>query len=120
MMEEIIALKNAVILQHEIIGIGNKRLHDGRTKLGMIKRAKQIANIMQQRTNHIFLVAAILKGAGRGLQAVFKAVNGKAAKIALQHFQMFHHPVGQGFGKFAKSGGNFLIVFLRPINHGVK
>ena len=97
MMEKIIALKHAVILQHEIILLGNKRLQYGGAQFGMIERAQKVTNIMQKRANDIFLITAIFMGAGRGLQAVLQAVNGKAAKIAFQHLQMGQHTIRQGF-----------------------
>src|SRR6056300_1230779 len=86
MVEEIIALKNAMVLQHEIISVRDKRFQNRCAQFGMVKSAKQIANVVQERANHIFIIAAIFNGACRGLEAVFKTVNGKATMVALEHF----------------------------------
>ena len=83
----------------------------------MIERAQKVTNIMQQGANDIFLITAILMGAGRGLQAVLQTVNGKAAKITLQHLQMASTRSGRVFEKSPKAA-KFFDNFFSAINHG--
>ena len=102
-VEEIIALKNRMVLQHEIILLADERLENRRRQLGMVKAAQEVANIVQECAHNIFVIAAIFMGARGGLQRMLIAVDSETAKIALQHFQMIHDPIGQGFRELPKS-----------------
>jgi uncharacterized protein (DUF58 family) len=66
----------------------------GMRNIGMVSRSKNVAHVMQEGTDHIFLITAIAKGAGCGLQAMFHPVHGKAAIVAIEHFKMGQDPVG--------------------------
>ncbi|MCY1436681.1 hypothetical protein D9M71_528120 [compost metagenome] len=61
----------------------------------MVIGAEGIADIVQQRADDVFLVLAILPGAGRGLQGMGQAVDGEAAAIAFQQFQVGEDAVRQ-------------------------
>src|ERR1700691_4546597 len=87
-MEEIISLEDAVMLDHPVMLLRDKGLHDGRRNVRMIVRAQRVADVVQQRTAHVFLVAARLVGAGRGLQAMLQAVDRKAAMVAAKQVEM--------------------------------
>jgi hypothetical protein len=54
----------------------------------VVRGAKNVADVVDQRTDHIFLIAAVPERAGGGLQAVLHAVDREAAAVAFQQPQM--------------------------------
>lgn len=71
------------------------RLKQSRRQFSMIGRRKCVADIMQQRANHIFVISAITLGTCCRLQAVFKPRHRKSAMVVFQKFKMRYHPIGQ-------------------------
>ena len=67
MVEEIMPLKNAMILHNPKNFFRHKWFQYRRSNVGMVGGAQRIANVMQQGHHHIFLVPAIAMGARRGL-----------------------------------------------------
>ncbi len=94
-VEEIIALEDAVMLEHPPVLFRDERLEHRRTKFGMIVRGQRVADIVQQRADDIFLVHAVAVRQRRRLQRMLHAVDREAAAIAFEQLQMRQHPVGQ-------------------------
>ncbi len=61
----------------------------------MIVAAQRVANIVKQRADHIFLVAAVAMRAGRGLDGMFQPVDREATIIAIEQAQMVDHALGE-------------------------
>jgi hypothetical protein len=95
-VKEVIALKNAVVLHHPQISFRDKGFENRRCDVRVIEGTQGIANIVQQRADHIFIVTPIAQSSGTGLQAMGETVHRKATEVAIEKFQMRHHPVRQG------------------------
>jgi hypothetical protein len=83
-MEEVVTLKNAVVLHEPMVLLRNERLDDNCRNICMIVRAQRIADVVQQSAGHILFVTAGLIRASRGLQAMFEAIDWEPAIIAFQ------------------------------------
>ncbi len=59
----------------------------------MIERAEAVANVMQQRADHVFVVAPVTQRQRSSLQGMAVAIDCKAAKVTIQQLQMVHYPV---------------------------
>ncbi|MPN41308.1 hypothetical protein SDC9_188851 [bioreactor metagenome] len=119
-MEEIVALEDAVMLDHPVVGFAHKGLENRGGNVGVVEGPEGIANVMQQGAHHILLVAAVAQRARGGLQGVGIAVHRKAAIVALQQPQMGHHPVGQTLCELCKLAADHLPVFTRAVLHAQK
>ena len=84
MMEEILPLKNSVILHNPKELFGNERLQYGGSNVWMVGSAERVANIVEQRHHDIIFTAPVAIGAGCGLQAMRQPIDRKAAIIARQ------------------------------------
>ncbi|MNN38561.1 hypothetical protein D3C81_1525660 [compost metagenome] len=116
-MKEVIPLKHPVLLDHPQIFGTDERLEYRSGNVRMVVRTQGVADVMQQGTNHIFLVAPVTKGTGGGLQRVGQAIHREAAEIAFQQFQVGHDPCGQLFGVGAEVGGDDRPIFLGTVLH---
>ncbi|MNJ35609.1 hypothetical protein D3C77_303590 [compost metagenome] len=94
-VEEVIALHDAVVLHHPEVLFADEGLEDRCGDVRVIVRAEGIADIVQQRANHVLLVLAIFPGQGGGLQRMGQAIDGKAAAVTLQQFQVGNDTVRQ-------------------------
>src|SRR5712692_9473682 len=56
-MEEVVSLKDAVLLHHPVILLRHERFQDRRRDIRMVEGAERIADVMQQRAYDILLVA---------------------------------------------------------------
>ena len=90
-----VALEDPVMLQHPVIFLADIWLEHGRGELGMIGDAENVADVMQQRTDDIFLVPAVAIGERRSLEAPLKTIDGEAAILAREQTQMRKDAVGQ-------------------------
>jgi hypothetical protein len=50
----------------------------------VVVAAQGVADVMQQRADHVLLVAAVTPGTAGGLQAWAQAVDGEAAKVTVE------------------------------------
>jgi hypothetical protein len=66
-MEEIIALKNSVMLDHPVIFCRDKRLQYHCCNIGMVRAAKGVANIMEQCADNVLFIFTCFSGAVGGL-----------------------------------------------------
>ena len=112
-VEEVIPLEDAVMLDHPMVLLRHEGLDDGGGDVGVIVRAERIADIVQQRADHIFLVPARLKRAGRGLQAVLQAIDGEPAVVAVEQFEMGDQTIRQLLREALQLTSDQLPVFLR-------
>ena len=96
-MPEVVALELAVVLDHEVVGLGHERLEDAGGDVGVAVRAERVADVVEQGAQHVLVVAAVALGAGRGLQAVLQPVDREAAVVELE---VAHQP-DDAFGDVA-------------------
>ena len=94
-VEEIIALEDAVVLHHPVVRIGHIGLEDCRGMLGMVRRRQLVADVMQEGANHVFLVAPVSMRARGRLQAVLEPVDRIASKIATKQLEVPQDAIGQ-------------------------
>ena len=82
-MKEVVALEDAVVLYHPVVGFADKGFEDGGCNVWVVKRAQGVANVVQQRTHHVLVITAVPQGARGGLQAMAVTVDGKAAIVTV-------------------------------------
>src|SRR5438067_6189591 len=58
-VEEIVALEDAVLLHHPVVLLRHEGLHDRRGDVRMVVGPEGVADVVQQRADHVFLVAAV-------------------------------------------------------------
>jgi hypothetical protein len=109
-MEEVVALEDAVVLHHPQVLGAHEGLQDGRRDVGMVEGAERVADVVQQRAGDVLVVAAVAQRAGRGLQRVRVAVDREAAVVALQDLQVLDHALGQGLREGHEFAGDDLPV----------
>ena len=76
-LEEVIALEDAVLLDHPGVGFRDERLQDCRAEAGAIPRARHVADIAEQCADHRLVVFAGLVGRRRGEQGVLHPIHRK-------------------------------------------
>jgi hypothetical protein len=77
-----------VLFHHPQILGADERLEDRGRDVRVVVGAKGVADVMQQRADHVLFIAAVAPGAGGGLQRVGQAVHREAAEITLQQLQV--------------------------------
>ena len=82
-VEEIIALEDAMVGDHPVQFLVDERLQDGRGDVGVVVAAQRVADVMKQGPDDILFALAGAVGAGGGLQAVLQPVDREAAIIAV-------------------------------------
>ena len=117
LVEEVVALKDAVVLHHPQVFGADKGLEDGGRDVRVVVAAQRVPNVVQQRTHHIFLVAPVAVRQRGGLQAVRQPVDWKAAAIAIEQAQVVEHAIGQLLRKGPRFGRNDGPVFYRAVGH---
>ncbi|MNO94166.1 hypothetical protein D3C76_857800 [compost metagenome] len=95
-----------MLFDHPEVLFADEGLEYGGGDVGMVVGAQGVADIMEQSTDHVFLVFAASVGEGGGLQGVGQAVHRKTAVIASEQFQVAEDAVGQGGGKVGEMAGN--------------
>ena len=116
-VEEIVPLEDAVIGDHPVIGLRDVGLQDRGGDVGVVGRSQRIADVMQERTDHIFFIPTVAQGAGRRLQAVLEPVDGVPAIVALQQLQVIEHPVREAALERLHLFGDQLPILRRRIDH---
>ena len=95
-VEKIVSLEQPVLLDHLEILRADEGLQDGRGDVRMVVGAEGVADVVQQRADDVFLVAAVLQREGGGLQAVRQPVHREAAEVAVEQPQVCQDAVRQG------------------------
>ena len=80
-------------------------------------RPRKIIHVNVNAARIEYVRAAIAVGSGGGLQAMGQAVDGKAAVVTVQQFQVRDHPIGQGLGELHELASDQLPVFLGAVLH---
>ncbi len=119
-VEEVVPLKDAVVLDHPVVLLGYEGLDDGGCNVRVIERTQRIPDVMQERADHIFFVAPGLMGAGRGLQAMFEAVDGEPAEVAAEQFEMCDEAIREPSREVRHLPSNQPPVFLGAFDHRAK
>ena len=83
-----------MVLADPVDFLGHEGLDDRRGHFGVVVAAQRVADVVQQRHDHILLVTAVAVRASRGLERVLEAAHGKAPEIAVEQAQVFEHAVG--------------------------
>jgi hypothetical protein len=110
-VEEIIALEDAVVLAHPVQLLVGEGLDDRRGNIRVIECAERVADVVKQRHHDIILRFPAAMGASRGLKRVLEAVDREPAIVAVEQLQMGQDPVGKALGireEMASDGGPVL------------
>ncbi len=83
-MEKIVALKDAVFVDHPMVFFRYERLQNGRADFWMIERAECVSDVVQQRAHNLFVVATVFQGERRGKQRMLETVDREAAVVAFE------------------------------------
>src|SRR3546814_17339424 len=75
------ALENTVMLHDPVILVLQEGFQDRRRDIGVVEGAERVADVVEQRHHHIFLVAPVAMRTPRRLQAMRKPVDRQAAII---------------------------------------
>src|SRR5262249_31607840 len=94
-MEEVVSLEDAVVLDDPVVLPGHERLEDDGRELGVIEGGQGVADVVHERAGHILVVAAVAVRPRRGLQAVRQPVDRVATGIPGEQGQVTEHAVGQ-------------------------
>src|SRR4029450_6591613 len=86
-VKEIIALEDAMMLDHPVELVVDEGLQDRRGDLGMIVGTKRVADIMQQGHDDVGLAFAATMGARCGLEAMLQPVDRKSPIVAVEPLQ---------------------------------
>ena len=81
---EVIALKNSVLGDHEMVGFTCEGFDHRRRNVRMVVRRERVADVVQQCTDDVFIVASVALRTGGGLQRMLEPGHRKAAVVALQ------------------------------------
>jgi hypothetical protein len=119
-VKEVVALEDAVVLHHPVVGLAHEGLQDGGGDVGVVEAAERVADVVQQRAHHVLLVAAVAQRAGGGLQRVGVAVDRKAAVVALEDLQVLDHAGGQAARELHELAADQLPVFARALLHALE
>ena len=83
----------------------------------MVAGPKGVADIVQQRADHIFLVAAVLQRPGGSLQTVLQPVDGIAAVVPAKQLHVLDKALGQPFHEAFHMIRNDAPVLSRGLRH---
>ena len=108
------------LLDHPVVGVGDERLEDRRRDVGVVVRAEDVADVVEQGAHDVLVVLAGAVGARRRLQRVLEAVDGEAAGVALEQPQVGEHAVGQPGGERQVVVGDDAPVQRRALGHRVE
>ena len=78
---EVVALELAMVLDHEVVGLGDERFDDASGNRWMVERAERVTDVVDQCAEYVLVVFAVFLGSCRRLQAVLQAVDREAAVV---------------------------------------
>ena len=88
MVEIVQTLEHRVICHHPVVTFRNIRLENYRSHIGVVRRAKQVAYVVKQGADDVFLISPIALRPSCGLQAMFEAADGEAAMVVIEQAQL--------------------------------
>ena len=105
-LEEVVALEDAVLLHHPVVRLGHEGLEDRGGDLRVIPRPQQVADVVQQRAHDVLLVLARLVCASVALSSrVLQPVDGVAAAFVFaQQPELREHAVRAAWPRMACDG----------------
>ena len=98
-MAEVVALEGAVVLDHPMQVVGKMRAQHRGSQLGVIGRGQVVADVVEERGQHIEVVAPGSLGPGGGLKAVGQPVHGEPTRIVAQPTELLEHRLAQRHGR---------------------
>src|SRR3546814_11901775 len=101
-------LENTVMLHDPVILFRQEGFQDRRRDIGVVEGAERVADVVEQRHHHIFLVAPVAMRTRRRLQAMRQPVDRKAALTAPEHLQMREDETGRATGR--KRGCKYVYI----------
>ena len=119
MLPKEVSLKNAVVRDEPVIGFRNCGFDNRGGNCGVVVRREVVADVVHESAQNIFFVATVSFGASCSLEAMLEAIDGKAAVIVAQVFELFDQPIGDaglcnlklhhdvvpvGFGRLSERG----------------
>ena len=78
-----------MILDHEMVGFAHKRLDDCGGDRRMVERCQRVADVVDERTQNVFVVAVVAFGPGCGLQTVLEPADRETTVVG---FERSHQP----------------------------
>ncbi len=83
-LEEVVALKYAMVLHHPVIGIAYEGLQNGGRILVVVVRGQHVADVVEESAHHVLGVLIVSVCASCGLNAVLQAIHGKPASVLFE------------------------------------
>src|SRR3954447_2326907 len=83
-MEEVVALKLAVVSHHPMKVLVHERAQDGGGHLLMVIGAERVTDVVQERAQHVVITASRLFGSVSSLQRMSKSVDRVAAIVTTE------------------------------------
>ena len=59
-MEEVVALEDAVLLDHPVVALAHERLQDRGADVGVVERRERVADVVDQRARDVLVVSVVL------------------------------------------------------------
>ena len=87
-MEEVISLENAVMLNDPVVLLRYERPENRCCDVRVIVRTQGVADVVKEGADYVLLGSSGLMSSGRGLKAVLKAINRKAAVVSAEQAEM--------------------------------
>ncbi|MDT4861676.1 hypothetical protein FQZ97_962910 [compost metagenome] len=94
-MEEVVPLKDPMLLDHPVILWTDEGLQQGRSQIGVVEGAEKIADIMQKSANHVLLISRIAIGQSGRLETVGQPINRQSSEVPAQQTEMSQNAIGQ-------------------------
>ena len=81
-MEEVVALENAVVLYDPMVPVVDEGLENRRREIRVIGAGKGVPDVVKQSAHDVFVIASIALGTCSGLKAVSKTIYRVAPRVA--------------------------------------
>ena len=94
-VEEVVALEDAVLLDHPVVALADERLEDCRADVGMVERPERVADVVDERARDVLVVAISAIGACCCLQGVREPIDDETAVVTVEQSEVVHHPIGE-------------------------
>jgi len=116
-MEKVIALEDAMVLEHPPVLFRHERPQDRGAEFGVVVRGERIADVMQQRAHHVLFVHAVTMCERGRLQRMLHPIHREATAIAFEQLQMRDHAVWKLAIEGDRVRHDLHPVFLRALGH---
>src|SRR6202000_1576757 len=118
MVEEIIALEDAVLLDHPVIGFRDEGLETRRRDIRMVVYAERVADVVNKSADDILLVPARLVRHCGGLQRMFQTRHRETAAVAFEQPQMVEDAIDMALFEHFARRSNLHPVVLGRVGEG--